>query len=162
MKDSLNTNDSRQYTRQYNQNEIENVKIHNLNEIYPYAVSRRPSVRDILRQQINSFMHSQQHKTEKHQIYYPKQNRYFPSKESSNHLSTTTSATTTTTTTSTDDDDNHNKMLKSLERSDFYTSNDYINYPQLNLCVSRIDYLFSDHNLNMGVIPPPNLNPFTS
>ncbi|TNN11166.1 hypothetical protein EWB00_004865 [Schistosoma japonicum] len=108
-------------------------------------------------------MQSQQYNIEKQQIYYPKQNKHLLFNELCNHLSTTTTTTTNTVTTTSDDDDNNSSnMLKSLEKSNLYTSSDYISCPQFNLCINRTDYLFSDHNLNMGVVPPPNLNPFTS
>ncbi|CAH8590825.1 unnamed protein product [Schistosoma turkestanicum] len=101
---------SQQYSSQNNQSEIENCQT-NLNTMYPYAVSRRPSVRDMLSQRKNSPGNLER-------------------KQQQSHL--------------------------------LYISNDHNNCHQSNSCINCSDYLFSENNLNMGVVPPPNLNPFAS
>ncbi|CAH8617874.1 unnamed protein product [Schistosoma intercalatum] len=125
---------SQQYSKRNKQSEIESCKI-NLNEIYPHAVSRRPSVRDILSQRKNVHAHCEKNQQQdKQQI----------------HLFDQSSKNCT--------DDN---IFKSMKTS-FCISNGHIDCHHSNLCISRSDYLFSENNLNMGVVAPPNLNPFAS
>ncbi|VDP40430.1 unnamed protein product [Schistosoma mattheei] len=125
---------SQHYSKRNKQSEIENCKT-NLNEIYPHAVSRRPSVRDILSQRKNVHPHCEKNQQQdKQQI----------------HLFDQSSKNCT--------DDN---IFKSIKTS-FCISNGHIDCHHSNLCLSRSDYLFSENNLNMGVVAPPNLNPFAS
>ncbi|XP_018653965.1 LOW QUALITY PROTEIN: hypothetical protein Smp_126290 [Schistosoma mansoni] len=134
MRDSPVHGYSQQYLQRNKQSEIENCNI-NLNEIYPHSVSRRPSVRDILNQRKNDHtLCEKKQQQDKQQI----------------HLFDQSSKNYT--------DDNIAKSIK----TNFYISNGHINCHHSNLCFSHSDYLFSENNLNMGVVPPPNLNPFAS
>ncbi|CAH8643996.1 unnamed protein product [Heterobilharzia americana] len=145
-----------QYLEQNNKSETSsNIS---LDEIYPYAVSRRPSVRDILRRKVKVSDHHHHHEdvnvskqqqqpqqkydfNEGQLVHYPKEcPRLFGG--SPNYCAV-------------------NNIPENM-RTNFYISDDHFNCYQSNLCMNRTDYIFYENNLNMGVVAPPNLNPFTS